>query len=177
MLKSVNERVSAIATFRFIEVRLMELVAGWTPSAPEMEVKVLFGRHIWAFAQHADALGKRTFELRRPEQFSLRPIHDYVSLLDEVSRIDSTPERIATLYDAILPGLRKRYERYIAETDPMLDEPSVVIIERILVDLDRLQRECAALRAELGFPALAVGNFVESESSIASVVAAEGNAS
>jgi hypothetical protein len=177
MLNSVNERVSAIATFRFIEVRLMELVAGWTPSAPEMEVKVMFGRHIWAFAQHADALGKRTFELRRPEQFSLRPINEYVSLLDEVARISSTPERIATLYDTILPGLRKRYERYIAETDRMLDEPSVVIVERILLDLDRLQRESVALRAELGLSAPAAGNFAEVESSIESVVAAEGKAS
>ena len=40
-------------------VALMEIAAAWTPTTPEMEVKVLLGRHIWDFAQHADALGKR----------------------------------------------------------------------------------------------------------------------
>ena len=44
---SVPDRAAAIATFRFIEVKLMELVATWTPSTPEMEAKVMFGRHIW----------------------------------------------------------------------------------------------------------------------------------
>jgi hypothetical protein len=176
MLRSVNDRVAAIATFRFIEVRLMELVAGWTPTAPEMEVKVLFGRHIWDFAQHADALGKRTFELRRPEQYSLRPINEYVSLLDEVSRIGSTSERVATLYDAILPGLRKRYESYLAETDPLLDEPSVVIIRRIVADLARQRTEAAALCAELSLSSAAPGSYAEIESSFPSVVAGEGRA-
>ena len=60
MSLSVALRAQRIATFRFVEVRLMEIAAAWTPTTPEMEVKVLLGRHIWDFAQHADALGKRS---------------------------------------------------------------------------------------------------------------------
>src|SRR5438270_2489799 len=106
---SVPDRAAAIATFRFIEVKLMELVATWTPTTPEMEAKVMFGRHIWDFAQMADWLGKRTFELRQPEHYTLRPVDDYEALLKEASKAESTSDRIATLYDGILPGLIKRY--------------------------------------------------------------------
>ena len=38
----------------------------------------MFGRHIWDFAQHADALGRRTFELRQPaQQLASTPLPTY----------------------------------------------------------------------------------------------------
>ena len=68
----------------------METAAAWTPTTPEMEAKVMFGRHIWDFAQHADALGKRMFELRQPPQHSVPPSVAYVALLDEVLAVEDT---------------------------------------------------------------------------------------
>ena len=35
----------------------------------------------------------------------------------------------------MLPGLKRRYREYVEATDPMLDDPSVMIIERILPEL------------------------------------------
>jgi hypothetical protein len=167
---TVNDRVRAIATFRFIEVRLMEIVAGWTPTTAEMEAKVLFGRHIWDFAQHADALGKRTFELRQPEHYTLRATEDYVGLLENAAKATSTSERLSTMYDAVLPGLERRYRDYIAATDAILDEPSLIIIDRILVDLARMRRDAAALREEIGIGAADVASLVASEAAVGSIV-------
>src|SRR5438874_2586973 len=99
MITNVQGRCRAVATFRYVSVSLMETIARWTPSTPEMEVKVLFGRHIWDFAQHADALGKRTFELRKPEHFTLRASGSYDSLLSELKEKTGTSERVAALYD------------------------------------------------------------------------------
>ena len=59
MITSVSDRCRAVATFRHISVTLMETAARWTPTTPEMEAKVMFGRHIWDFAQMADWLGKQ----------------------------------------------------------------------------------------------------------------------
>ena len=171
MSMTVDERVQWIGTFRFIEVRLMEIAAAWTPTTPEMEAKVVLGRHIWDFAQHADALGKRTFELRRPEQFSQRPTEGYVDLLDDVARVQPTVERLATLYDAVLPGLEARYRRYLNETDSLLDGPSVVIIERILADLPRQRAEVEALRRELGLATVPSESFRGREAAFATIVA------
>jgi len=149
MTLSVEARARAIATFRFVEVRLMEIAAAWTPTTPEMEVKVMLGRHIWEFSQHADALGKRTFELRHPEQWSLPPVEPFRRLLEEVAGIADTAGRLAGLYDGILPGLEGRYRAYLDATDHLLDAPSVVIIERILPELSRERADVVRVREEL----------------------------
>ncbi|MDQ6801686.1 MAG: hypothetical protein M3041_12690 [Acidobacteriota bacterium] len=171
MKLSVQERAASIATFRFIEVKLMELVAAWTPSTPEMEVKVMFGRHIWDFAQHADILGKRTFELRLPEQHSRRPVEKYAELLQSALPIRGTGERLATLYDGIVPGHEARYRTYLSDTDPVLDEPSIVLIDRILRDLERQRAEAHAMQKALTLPTFDPKTFIVSDRAIANVVA------
>jgi hypothetical protein len=165
MSMSVNDRARAIATFRFIEVTLMELVAGWTPTTPEMEAKVMFGRHIWDFAQHADALGKRTFELRQPEQYTLPADPAYIALLKRVASAQDTAERLASLYEVVLPGLVRRYETYMAATDPILDEPTVLIMERIVADLRRQSAREQALLKELALVIAAPGSLISEEAS------------
>jgi hypothetical protein len=149
MMSSVQDRCRAIATFRHVSIALMETIARWTPITPEMEVKVMFGRHIWDLAQHADALGKRTFELRQPEHHTLRPAAPYESLLSDLKETDGTAGRVAAFYDGVLPGLAGRYRAYLASTDPILDQPSVVILERIVRDLERMQAESATLQQTL----------------------------
>jgi hypothetical protein len=149
---SVTERGHRIATFRFVEVRLMEMVAAWTPTTPEMEVKVLFGRHIWDFAQHADALGKRTFELRLPLQHSRSAAEPYRALLDEAASLAGTAERLAALYDVVLPDLEARYRAYLEATDQVLDAPSRDIVDRIRTDAARQRAEAGVVRNELGTP-------------------------
>lgn len=149
MSLSVQNRAENVATFRFIHVFLMETLALWVPKTPEMEVKVLFGRHIWDLAQQADSLGHRTYELRAPLQFSLRPKEGYVKFLEDFSGAGTTPQKIHGFYDVILPSLQARYQVYLDTTDRLLDEPSVRIIERTLGEFSRMRSESKALREEL----------------------------
>jgi hypothetical protein len=155
MSLGVQERARRIGTFRFLEVRLMEMAAAWTPTTPEMEAKVMFGRHIWEFAQHADALGRRMFELRQPPQHSVAPSAGYLALLDDVLAVDGTAERLAALYDVLLPGVDRRYQAYVAEVDAVVDAPSLVIVERIRGDLRRQLADARELRRELGLDSAA----------------------
>ncbi|HXG59135.1 MAG TPA: hypothetical protein VNL91_08935 [Thermoanaerobaculia bacterium] len=150
MTLTVNDRARHIATFRYLEVHLMETAARWTPLTPEMEVKVLLGRHIWDFAQHADWLGKRTFELRQPEQFTLTPVPAFVELLQKISASGDTSSRLSNLYDVLMPEVAGRYGDYLEATDRLLDEPSVRIIERIVADYTRQRAEAAEVRERLG---------------------------
>ena len=146
---SVQNRSESLATFRFIHVFLMETLARWVPSTPEMEVKVIFGRHIWDLAQQADAFGKRTYELRAPLQFSLRPKEEYKNFLEDFASINSTPKKIHGFYDVILPGLTARYQAYLDSTDRLLDEPSVRVIQGSLAGFSRMRSESETLRHEL----------------------------
>ena len=170
MTINVQERCRTIATFRHVSVTLMETIARWTPITPEMEVKVMFGRHIWDFAQHADTLGKRTFELRQPEHYTLRPSALYDALLRDLVDTTGTAERVAALYDGVLPGLIERYRAYLAATDAILDQPSVVIVERIVRDLERMRGEATTLRQNFRLSADAAA-LAARERSIAAMVA------
>ncbi len=152
MALTVKQRGQHIATFRFVQVRLMEILSAWVPSTPEMEAKLLFGPHIWDAAQAADALGKRAHELRLPLQHSIAPAAAYVELLGELGAVSGAARRIAVLYDVVLPGLAARYRRYMQRTDTLMDAPSVRVIEGILATGERMVREADKLRAEL--PAL-----------------------
>lgn len=171
MSLTVNDRVRAIATFRFIEVRLMEITAAWTPTTAEMEVKVLFGRHIFDFAQHADWLGKRTFELRKPEQYSLKPAESYVDVIEALAAEEETGKRLSALYDVFIPALESRYRAYVDATDRLLDEPSVVIVERILIDLERMKRDAHRLRERIAVVAVPLPELAGRESAHSAIVA------
>jgi hypothetical protein len=149
MALTVKQRGQHIATFRFVQVRLMEILAAWVPSTPEMEAKLLFGPHIWDAAQGADALGKRAHELRLPVQHSIAPATEYIAFLSEVAAVSGGARRIAVCYDVLLPALVARYRRYLQRTDTLMDAPSVRVIEGILLASERMMREANKLRAEL----------------------------
>jgi hypothetical protein len=152
MTFSVQEKAEFLGAFRWMEVFLMETLAGWVPTTPEMEVKVLFGRHVWELAQNADGLGKRCFELRAPLHYTLKPLEGMVSFLEEVRSLEATGERIDAFYDVVAPAMMARYRGYLERTDALLDEPSVRVIERILSGYERMLRERAEYCAELETP-------------------------
>ena len=145
----LREKAEHLATFRWLEVFLMETLARWVPTTPEMEVKVLMGRHIWDAAQHADGLGKRTFELRAPLHYTLAPLPLHLSTMNDLAAVEDTPGRLQAVYDVILPGLAVRYQQYLRNSDSLLDEPSFRVIEGILNDYARMRRESDEVRAEL----------------------------
>ena len=138
---SVQEKAECLGTFRWIEVRLMEMLARWVPTTPEMEIKLLFGRHVWDCAQHADALGKRAFELRAPLHYTLPAVEAYEALVAEAAELAATGDRVAIFYDVLCAGLAERYREYIARSDPLMDEPSVRILEAALRDFERMRAE------------------------------------
>jgi hypothetical protein len=173
MITTVSERGRSVATFRYICVWMMETIARWTPTTPEMEAKVMMGRHIYEYAQMADALGKRTFELRLPEQHSIAPTAAYDAFLKDIVKISSTADKIATFYDGVVPGIIARFKAYIAATDEILDEPSIVALQRAIVDLERQRVDAAHLQRELKLASGAAAAVSDREKSISEIVAAE----
>jgi len=179
MTSIIRGRAERLATFRSIAVQLMETLARWVPATPEMEPKVLFGRHIWDFAQHADMLGKRTFELRAPLHYTLPPAEDYQALLTELATATATAERLALLYTGFLPGLKARYANYLETADAILDEPSIRMIGRISADVARMLEESRELTAEFTQFKCAdskrIVEFAEREGMVTDVVASRGS--
>jgi len=141
MAYTIRQKADRIGGFRFVSVYAMETLARWVPTTPELEAKLLFGRHVWDFAQHADQLGRRTGELRAPMQYSHLPTDSFRAVLETIAGAERTSERVAAFYDAFLPDLEHRYREHISRVDHLEDEPSVRIIERILNDFPRLRAD------------------------------------
>lgn len=148
MTLSVRERADTIGTLRYISVFAMETLARWVPTTPDLEAKVVFGRHIWDFAQHADGLGRRTHELRAALHYTVPPVASYHDVLESLRAIAPTSDRVAAFYEALMPDLERRYRSFLDATDRFLDEPSVRVVERNLADLSRMLNDVAALRAD-----------------------------
>jgi hypothetical protein len=145
---SVRQKADAVATYRQVSVFLMETLARWVPTAPELEVKALFGRHLWEMAQHADAFGHRTAELRGSMHQNRAPVQDYQRALAELEAAPDSAQRMAMFHDGILVDLARRYAAYLLDTDELMDEPTVRILERATTDIARMRRERDALLAE-----------------------------
>ena len=150
----VKARAEAIGTMRFVSVFFMETLAAWTPTTPEMEVKTLFGRHIWLMAQQADALGKRTHELRAALHYSRSPSGLYFSALQRLRAVTATAQRLTAFYDIALGTLVEFCNDYFTQNDSLVDEPSFVILGDIIQRVEKMKHEREELVRE--FPKLNV---------------------
>ena len=142
---TIREKADVVGSLRWVSVFAMETLARWIPTSPEFEAKTCFGRHVWELAQHADALGRRTAELRAALHFSNPPTPAYRALLEELAASSTTPARVATFYDGLCQDLPRRYMAYLSATDRLLDDPSVRVMERILPDFTRMRDEAGAM--------------------------------
>jgi len=139
MVLTIRQKADRIGGFRYVSIYAMETLARWVPTTPELEAKLLFGRHVWDFAQHADQLGRRTGELRAPLQYSHPPTDSFREILSLIANAEATMERVTAFYDVFLPDLERRYRDHLSKIDHIEDEPSLRIIERILSDFPRLR--------------------------------------
>jgi hypothetical protein len=112
---------------------MMRLLGGWIALTPELDVKLLFGRHVWDCAQHADLWGRRLPELRAPAQQS-EPANDavvaFVRLMGTVEGPSQTVERVTAVYGVLKPHLATVYERHLAVTNPVYEPPTRRILAR-----------------------------------------------
>jgi len=158
---NVKSRAEAVGALRHVSVRMMEILAGWVPTTPEMEVKTLFGRHLWLCAQFADRLGHRARELRSPLHYTRPPSPAFAEGLEALGSIRATAARIHAFHGEALPALRRACADYLDRTDALVDEPTVVIIQGAVRDIERMRADGERLLEELPVPAS--GDTQESE--------------
>ncbi len=116
---------------------MTRLLGGWIALTPELDAKLLFGRHVWDCAQHADAWGRRLPELRSAAQQS-EPANDGVvalmALVQSAEGPGQTLERVTAIYRVLKPHLATVYERHLAVANPVYEPPTRRILERCLVE-------------------------------------------
>lgn len=147
---SVDASAARIRQYRWLEERIMRTLGGWIALTPELPVKLLFGRHVWDCAQHADLWGRRLPELRSPAQQGEPPSEGFVKLVDRIDRLQARSEsieRLVSVYRVLKPHLLVAYASHLAGVNPVYEPPTRRILVRCL---DEESRHVAAGTAILG---------------------------
>jgi hypothetical protein len=81
--------------------------------------------------------------------YSREPREDYLSALRSLTAVAATDARLRGFYELLLPSLAAVYRRYIERSDRLVDEPTVLICEAALREIERMQTEHRQLLREL----------------------------
>lgn len=134
----VESTARRVRNFRYAEEWLMMTFGGWIATIPEVPVKTGLGKITWETAQAADALGKRLPELRcgrKAVAASESPNEGFAAVIRDVAEPESpdqTIEKLAGVFDALLPHLVEVYERTARETDQIADAPTIELLEDVV---------------------------------------------
>ena len=132
---SVDASARLLRHYRYAEERMMRTMGGWIALTPELPAKLVFGRHVWECAQHADLWGRRLPELRAPAQQSEPPNAAFVRFMDLLESPEGprqSAQRLAGIYRVLKPHLVATYERHLAAANPIYEPPTRRILERVI---------------------------------------------
>ncbi len=150
---SVDASARLIRHYRYVEERMMRILGGWIALTPEVPVKLLFGRHVWDCAQHADLWGRRLPELRSPAQES-EPANDgvvaFMNLLESTEVPAASAERVTGVYRVLKPHLIAVYRRHLSDANGIYEPPTRRILQRCVDEESRHVAAGALIVARLG---------------------------
>jgi hypothetical protein len=128
---SLEENLSRLGFLFAAERATLRRLGGWLAGIPYWDAKLAVGAHIWEDAQHAEALLKRLHELKDlgAERRVSLPIEQ---VLDRAAATPNVDEFLAGIYRCLKPWLLARYVEHLRGTDPVMDAPTVEILERIV---------------------------------------------
>jgi hypothetical protein len=133
----VDESARTVRHYRYVTERMMRILGGWIALTPELSAKLLFGRHVWDNAQHADAWGKRLPELRAAAQVSEPASAGLVAFMDALEEAEApgeTIERLVAVYRVLKPHLLATYEAHLARANAVYEPPTCRILARAIED-------------------------------------------
>jgi hypothetical protein len=134
---SVEASARLIQSYRYAEERMMRTLGGWIALTPELPVKLLFGRHVWECAQHADAWGRRLPELRaraHESAASSEGFTRFLDLLDGREAPGESLERVVGVYRVLKPHLVATYAIHLDAANATYEPPTRRILERCLTE-------------------------------------------
>lgn len=132
---SVEQSTAILHRLAYSAQRIALLSAAWLPSAPEWELKQAVALHGWITAQHADWLYARIAELREPPPAMHDVPDERLELaFDEAQACANSRDRVSVLYGVLRPALEEAIGAYLAGCQPLADQPSHLVLKRVLDD-------------------------------------------
>src|SRR5436309_12789221 len=150
---SVEECVRRLKRYHYAFKRLHQIVTARITAEPIYELKMGFSHHAHLCAEHVTAFRKRVGEMREPPLGLEETPHAALEIFfDEILAAPGTEELVLGLYEKALPALKAALEKHLAETNRLVDAPSVRLCRFALLELDDMLQFGAATLAGLMTP-------------------------
>ena len=124
-------------------VRISNILALWTMTTPETELKIVFARHLYWAVQASELLRARLAELA-VDVDPRRMVAPRATLLDDLAASEAaltTPEKMRTLYGVAMVNLRQSLTDHLSKTGALADEPTVRILSDLVTSAARIAEE------------------------------------
>ena len=136
---SVEETARRAGNYKWLEMKIFELMGGWVATVPELDIKLRLGTHCYHHAFHSELWHKRLPELREmsPEKVTVPPNEEFVAFIDALSEpeaADQTIEKMVGMYRVLLPHLIAAYTYHRNNTSSITDSPTIRSIDFCLQD-------------------------------------------
>jgi hypothetical protein len=138
-LFDVEESARRVGIYKWLEMRLFETLGGWVATVPELDVKLVLGRHCYHHAWHAELWDKRLPELRemnttRLTQPANEAMEEFIDKMREPEAPDLTIEKLVGVYRVLIPRKIAAYTYHLNGTSRITDAPTQRSLGFILQD-------------------------------------------
>ncbi len=135
----VDENVVFLKRFHFALRRSYFLLISRIAATPIYEVKMAFSYHAYLLAENITALRRRVGEMREPPlELDAVPEPAYALFFDEILSATSLEETMTGLYRVAFPALADAIRVHLAQTNLLVDQPSVRILKPLAADLEEI---------------------------------------
>jgi hypothetical protein len=135
----VEESARRVGNYKWAEMRLFEVLGGWVATVPELDVKLVLGRHTYHHAWHSELWHKRLPELREmnPDRLTLPPNDAFVTFMEAVREPEApelTIEKLVGVYRVLIPRFIAVYTYHLNGTSTITDAPTIRSLKFALQD-------------------------------------------
>ena len=151
---SVEQCVARLKRVHYGFKRLHQIFTARLTAEPIYELKMAFSLHAYLCAEHVSALRLRVSEMREPPLgLDVVPHAALEIFFDEILAAPTTELLLLGLYEKAVPALQAACERHLADTNKLVDHPSVRLCRFALLELADLRAYGQQAIAQLVAPA------------------------
>jgi hypothetical protein len=123
--ETLEDTARRVGHARWLEQRCFEILGGWVASTPESDAKLVFARQSHHHAWHAELFDKVLPSANGFDANGLvtAPSADWDAFLADLAAAPSTGDRLAGVYELLMPATIAEYERWSESADPVRDAP------------------------------------------------------
>ena len=133
---SVEENVRLLKRYHYALKRSFEILLSRIPSIPIYELKMGLSYHSYLLTENISVLRKRISEMREPPLgLDEVPDNSLEIFFDEIRNVEDPMEMFVGVYWVALPSFFSAIEKHLAETNILVDHPTVRLLRHLKADL------------------------------------------